>query len=254
MVGSDRGKIRRVYYDIRAFFLSRNLHKNIFFLCAFCLLTFPYDYGNIIYVKSTLIIKYMSFLILTKVLFFIVQGGFFMAEKIIKKRYACCILYSEHFGSYDDVEQLVKSWLVPVAVSPLHDPDPDCKKPHYHVMIDFKNAVSEDSLSLFWQANVKEFGTRLFHVTSAKSYYRYLTHKDHPERQQFKTLPLCYCGFEPCDIDIVDIYNIILDRRINSFSALIVTLMSECPYAVSVATSKSFALSLFMREVRKYEI
>lgn len=96
------------------------------------------------------------------------------------------ILYPESAPS--EWELLLKRLLIPVAISPLHEPTNDQgefeKKPHHHVFLKF------DSLQSYSQ--VYDITHDLLNATvpqkvrSPRAMIRYFCHKDDPEKQQFE--------------------------------------------------------------------
>lgn len=103
-----------------------------------------------------------------------------------KHRTFCCELYPED-PEHLEVLEYIKKYFEYAYI--LHDKDVfddetethkvgDIKKPHYHVILNFKNARSIDKLK-------KELG--LNHIETCNFYYyaRYLIHKDSPRKFQY---------------------------------------------------------------------
>ena len=122
-------------------------------------------------------------------------------------------------------QEILKSLLVPCAVSPLHDkdlnPTGDEKKPHWHVFIEF------DSLKSYEQA--KEI-TDLFNGTipqiikSPIGMVRYFIHKDNPEKHQYNWSDITvYNGF---DLERYDSYT---ESEIDHFIADILLFIDSVP-------------------------
>lgn len=106
------------------------------------------------------------------------------AKKVNKKRNWAFVLYPES-APPDWVEKLQKTGLQ-CAISPLHDkdvnPTGEPKKAHYHVILAYSgptsyNVVSDLTSSL--NATIPQA------LEQVKGYYRYLTHKDNPEKYQY---------------------------------------------------------------------
>lgn len=80
--------------------------------------------------------------------------------------------------------KILNETLVDIAISPLHQPDEEVLKPHYHGVVKF------DSLKSFKQ--VKKIITDPLNTVfplignSGRKSYEYLIHVNHPEREQFK--------------------------------------------------------------------
>lgn len=102
----------------------------------------------------------------------------------VKKRLWAFVMYPDSMPN--DAIDILKQSGLPCAISPLHDkdlnPDDVEKKPHYHVILVYSgpttyNAVSKFTASL--NATVPQ------PLESVRGYYRYLTHKDNPEKFQY---------------------------------------------------------------------
>lgn len=127
----------------------------------------------------------------------------------IKKRNWAFIVYPESVTK-DWKEVLQKSGLQ-CAISPLHDndinPTGELKKPHWHVIGVYGNPTT--------YKNVKALTERLNApapqgLEQVKGYYRYLTHKDNPEKAQY----------EDKDIELINGFNILDMVEISRSEAL----------------------------------
>lgn len=125
------------------------------------------------------------------------KGGFFVTKK--KSRYWAFVLYPE--SAPPDWKQILQQTGLRFAVSPLHDKDFNAdeheKKPHWHVI------ACWDGPTTF--AAVKAITDKLSApgpqaLNSVKGYYRYLTHKDNPEKYQYDEMEIQHLGgFDPAD-------------------------------------------------------
>ena len=106
-------------------------------------------------------------------------------SKNVKKRNWAFVLYPES-APLDWREQLQLTGLQ-CAISPLHDkdinPDGEVKKSHYHIIIVYEGPTSYNV--------VKSLTDRLNQpipqpLEQVRGYYRYLTHKDNPEKYQYE--------------------------------------------------------------------
>lgn len=105
-------------------------------------------------------------------------------EKNVKKKYWAFVLYLESApANWKEILQLRG---IPVCISPYHDkdvnPDGTPKKPHYHIILCFPNTTTYN--------NVKSITDSLnqpipISLDAVNGYYRYLTHKDNPEKYQY---------------------------------------------------------------------
>jgi hypothetical protein len=106
------------------------------------------------------------------------------SKRIIKKRHWAFVVYPESAPA-DWVEQLQQKGLQ-CAVSPLHDKDIDptgeLKKSHYHVIITYSGPTSFSIVQGITESLNAPVPIALEQV---KGYYRYLTHKDNPEKFQY---------------------------------------------------------------------
>lgn len=83
-------------------------------------------------------------------------------------------------------KKLLRLSFVSSAVSPLHSPDPDGsgeeRKKHYHVLLDYDSLKSYDQVkSLALELNA----SNPIIISNPSGYYRYMIHKDNPDKEQF---------------------------------------------------------------------
>lgn len=107
-----------------------------------------------------------------------------MPSKNVKKRNWAFVLYPESAPA--DWKETLRQTGLQCAVSPLHDKDLDptgeLKKAHYHVIACYSGPTS---------FNVVKGLTDSLHapipqaLEQVRGYYRYLTHKDNPEKYQY---------------------------------------------------------------------
>lgn len=103
-----------------------------------------------------------------------------------KARYAVFIVYPE--SAPDNWRELLKNSHGAFAVSPLHEPDEECKKPHYHVVYKHGNTVALSGMKKAIPDEVPANG----HVELClhpRNYQRYLVHLDDPDKQQWQGNP-----------------------------------------------------------------
>lgn len=107
-----------------------------------------------------------------------------MPTKYVKKRNWAFIVYPESLP--EDWKAILSESGLQCAISPLHDKDLDptgeAKKPHYHVVAVYSGPTTYNT--------VKDFTDRLNApgpqaLEQVRGYYRYLTHKDNPEKAQY---------------------------------------------------------------------
>lgn len=124
----------------------------------------------------------------------------------LKGRHFSYVVYPESAPS-DWVEELKRRGLAFV-VSPLHDkdinPDGTPKKAHYHIIVSWGNTTTyRAARGLCVLLNCPQ--PQL--LKSCNGMYRYLTHKDNPEKFQYKEQPACYNGWVR-PLDNADVANI----------------------------------------------
>ena len=109
-----------------------------------------------------------------------------------KSKYFCAILYPD--STTYDTEKLIKELAqehLTFAVSPIHDKDVEdnglLKKPHYHILVAYSSATTLNNIRAWFNAcGMPESDLHSVRVcASGVGYYRYLTHKDNPEKVQY---------------------------------------------------------------------
>jgi len=117
-----------------------------------------------------------------------------------KKRNWAFVAYPESAPS-EFFEQLKISGL-PMAVSPLHDRDFEAdgrtpKKPHWHILLTYPGPTTYNAVKTF---TAKFNSPGPIPLEAVRGYYRYLTHKDNPEKAQYPESQItCFNGFSIYD-------------------------------------------------------
>ncbi len=152
-----------------------------------------------------------------------------MKKKEIKKRYWSFVAYPESMP--EDWLEILQLQGLSVAISPLHDKDLDptgeVKKPHYHIIIVFNNATTYNNvLQLTKTIN----GTIPIHLESVRGMYRYLTHRDNPDKYQYDEKQIIKLNGFDYDVYITtseileikkEILNLIDEKSIEEYSTLV---------------------------------
>lgn len=189
-----------------------------------------------------------------------------MTEKnsVVKKRNWAFVCYPE---------SMPKNWLEilqetgsPIAISPLHDKDKDPdekeKKAHYHVIICYGGPTSFNV--------VKKLTNKLnspvpIALEQVRGYYRYLTHKDNPEKYQYDEKDIkCLNGFNIRDFVeltknetikiIIEIRKIIRENGIIEYSDLMDYLDAKGNFDyISVATYNTIHFNAYLKSFRYKE-
>lgn len=100
-----------------------------------------------------------------------------------KSRYATFLVYPE--SAPEDWRKILKDSHGCYAISPLHAPDEDNKKPHYHVIYRHGSPVRLSALIDAIPDSVPANG-HVERVPAPRGLQRYLIHLDDPEKEQFE--------------------------------------------------------------------
>ena len=109
-----------------------------------------------------------------------------------KSKYFCAVLYPS--STTYDADKVIKALAeehLTFAVSPIHDRDVDedgsLKKSHYHLLLAYSSATTLNNICGWFNAcGMPESDLHSVRVcASGVGYYRYLTHKDNPEKAQY---------------------------------------------------------------------
>lgn len=123
-----------------------------------------------------------------------------MGKNNQKSRYWAFVIYPED-SAPENWRTILNEYHLPMAISPLHDKDLNAdgeeKKVHRHVLVAYGNTTTGSNIqSISDSVN----GTIVIPVFSLKGYYRYLTHKDNPEKFQYNESEIIsLSGFDPSD-------------------------------------------------------
>ena len=126
----------------------------------------------------------------------------------LKGRHFSYVVYPDSAPS-DWIRRLEQTGLSFV-VSPLHDKDTNAdgtpKKPHWHIIISWGNTTTYRAARGLCNKDMLACPMPQM-LKSCNGMYRYLTHRDNPEKFQYKQQPVCYNGWiRP--LDNADIANL----------------------------------------------
>lgn len=177
----------------------------------------------------------------------------------IKKRNWGGVIYPE--SAPVDWEEILKLKGIAFARSPLHDkdinPTGDPKKEHYHIVMCFGSPTTFN--------NVKEILDELNQpipvpLESVRGYYRYLTHKDNPEKAQYNEEDIkLYNGFDVTDVlnnfevftILKSIQMLIIENDIIEYSQLMDFLLTNDKMEEwNVACSHTLFLNTYITSIR----
>lgn len=186
-----------------------------------------------------------------------------------KSKYFCAILYPE-CTSYD-TEKVIKALAMEhmtFAVSPIHDRDIEddgsLKKAHYHLLLSYSSATTLNNIrGWFKVCGMPDSDLHSVRVcASAVGYFRYLTHKDNPEKTQYNAKDIrvfndsdeLFKKFSKTASDKIDdlvrIFQIVDDLNTISFHSLIQYLMFNERELFKLLTSSS-ALAICVKEYQR---
>lgn len=186
-----------------------------------------------------------------------------------KSKYFCCILYPDS-ATYDtdNVIMSLAQEHFTFAVSPVHDRDIELdgslKKAHYHLLLAYSSATTLNNIRGWFNAcGMPESDLHSVRVcASAVGYYRYLTHKDNPEKAQyndnyikvFNDSDEIFKKFSKTASDKIDdlvrIFQIVDELNTISFHSLIQYLMFNERDLFKLITSSS-ALAICVKEYQR---
>ena len=123
-----------------------------------------------------------------------------MAARYASGAVWACIIYPESCPA--DWEDKLRMTGLRAAASPLHDMDVQKdgtpKKPHYHVILQWDNAVSYRTAAAVSRGTLR--GTLPIPLVSPRGYYRYFCHLDNPGKAQYDPAAIVRInGFDPGD-------------------------------------------------------
>ncbi len=114
-------------------------------------------------------------------------------NKNTKKRNWACVVYPESLPK--DWKNILVQTGLEIAISPLHNrdinPDGEIKKEHYHLILCYSGPTTYKSVS---ELTSKLNAPLPQALESVKGYYRYLTHKDNPEKYQYDECNIQHLG------------------------------------------------------------
>ena len=186
-----------------------------------------------------------------------------------KSKYFCVMLYPD--STTYDVDNVIKALAqehLTFAVSPIHDRDIEddgsLKKGHYHLLLAYSSATTLNNIRGWFKAcGMPESDLHSVRVcASGVGYYRYLTHKDNPEKAQYDDKDIRifndydeifkkFANTESDKIDkLVRIFQIVDDLNTISFHSLIQYLMLNERELFKMLTSSS-ALAICVKEYQR---
>lgn len=133
-----------------------------------------------------------------------------------KKRNWAFVLYPE--SAPENWKEILQLKGLQCAISPLHDKDVnvadnEIKKSHYHIILHFDGPTSFNVV----EEITKELKSTIpIPLESVRGMYRYLTHKDNPEKAQYNESDILLLNnFDVCDIlNSSEVFSIMKDLNL----------------------------------------
>lgn len=182
-------------------------------------------------------------------------------SKNVKKRNWAFILYLD--SAPTNWREILQDTGLSIAISPYHDkdinPDGSFKKPHYHIILLFDGPTTYNNVkSLTDSLNQPEPKP----LEQVRGYYRYLTHKDNPEKAQYSESDIVtYNGFDIKDFleltstEVLAIkkqlQQLIRDNKITEYSLLMDLLLdNDLSNMYEVASNHTYFLDKYITSYR----
>lgn len=181
--------------------------------------------------------------------------------KNVKKRNWAFVLYPE--SAPKNWKDLLIETGLQIAISPLHDKDLNAdneeKKAHYHIILVYDGPTTYNNVRQLTESLGQPIPQPLEQV---RGYYRYLTHKDNPEKYQYDEKDiLTFNGFNIKDFveltssEIISIkkqiQSFIRDNEILEYSILMDTLLdNEMNNLYEVASNNTYFFDKYITSFR----
>ena len=179
----------------------------------------------------------------------------------MKKRYWAFVLYPE--SAPENWREILQQTGLSICVSPLHDKDTnptgESKKAHYHIILCYSGPTTFKCVKAITDSLNQPIPIALEQV---RGYFRYLTHKDNPEKYQYNEKDIT--TINDFDIDnyndlsvsqiktiMIDIQKIIRDNNILEYCDLLDFLLdSELFSYLDVAQNHTILFNTYITSLR----
>ncbi len=182
--------------------------------------------------------------------------------KNVKKRYWAMILYPE--SAPDNWRDKLRESGIQCAISPLHDKDKNAdntpKKAHYHIILCYEGPTTFKNVNFLCESLNCPIPQPLEQL---RGYYRYLVHKDNPEKYQYdETLITSINGFDVSNyLDLTNNQIIAILKQLTIFIeynniieyADLIKALRENDFMsqfLEIAINKTFFLNTFITSLR----
>lgn len=138
--------------------------------------------------------------------------------KNVKKRNWAFVLYEE--SAPNNWKDILQQTGLGIAISPIHNkdinPNGEIKKAHYHIILCYDGPTTFNNVRLLTESLGQPIPQPLEQV---RGYYRYLTHKDNPEKYQYNESDIItYNGFNINDyVELTTSEVMALKKQLQSF-------------------------------------
>lgn len=179
----------------------------------------------------------------------------------MKKRYWAFVLYPE--SAPENWREILQQTGLSICVSPLHDkdvnPTGEKKKAHYHIILCYSGPTTFKCVKAITDSLNQPIPIALEQV---RGYFRYLTHKDNPEKYQYNDKEIT--TINDFDIDnyndlsvsqiktiMIDIQKIIRDNDIFEYCDLLDFLLdNDLLSYLDVAQNKTILFNTYITSLR----
>lgn len=179
-----------------------------------------------------------------------------------KKRYWAFVLYPE--SAPQNWQDILQQTGLQVAISPLHDkdinPTGEHKKEHYHIILCYDGPTTFNNV----KTNITDpLGQPIpIALEQVRGYFRYLTHKDNPEKYQYNEKDII--TLNDFDIDnyndltksqinaiLIELQKMIIDYKITEYCDLLDVLLSLEKYSyLDVAMNHTILFNSYIASKR----
>lgn len=179
----------------------------------------------------------------------------------IKKRNWAFLIYPE--SAPENWRDILSQTGLPCAISPLHefdvDPTGEVKKAHYHIIVCYAGPTSFNVVNQLCQTMNAPIPQAL---EAVRGYYRYLTHKDNPEKYQYSEHDISILnGFDISDyveltrseVNLIkkNILELICEQSIIEYSSLLDYLrLNGLPEEFEVAVNNTLLFNTYITSRR----
>lgn len=182
-----------------------------------------------------------------------------------KKRFWAFVLYPESAPS--NWQELLQQTGLSICISPLHDKDIDPtgqpKKSHYHVILCYEGPTTFNNV----KTNITDpLGQPIpIALEQVRGYFRYLTHKDNPDKYQYNEKDITiindfdidnYNDLTKTQVDAIkkDIILLIKENQITEYSILLDYLLSEEKFSYfDVASNHTILFNTYLASARNFK-